>query len=105
MLDALGNAQSALLELQQQHFEILDENRQLKEQLSKETRFDRYFIEKTPLGGFVLRLKPEEVTAQEPDHRACPSCKEQERLSLLSEGKFSYDCQLRECGFSAEYTD
>lgn len=105
VLDALGNAQSALLELQQQHFELLDENRQMREQLAREARFDRYYVEKTPLGGFVLRLKPEEVTPQQPDHRACPNCREHGRLSMLAEEDLFYRCLVKDCGFLAEHTE
>jgi len=92
VLDALGNAQSALLELQQQHFELIDENRELKLKISKEERFDQYRMEKTPEGYFILNLKDEFVDADNPPHAICHVCREKGHKSILDESEAFYFC-------------
>lgn len=102
VLDALGNAQSALLELQQQHFELIDENRELKAKMSREERFDQYRLKETPQGGFILELKDEYVTGDNPPHNICPVCKEEGKLSVMPKGRNHYSCSA--CDYSAEHT-
>lgn len=92
VLDALGNAQSALLELQQQHFELIDENRELKLKVSKEERFDQYRMEKTPVGYFILNLKEEFVNVDNPSHAICHVCREKGIKSILNEAEAFYSC-------------
>ncbi|WP_372373245.1 hypothetical protein ACDI10_16395 [Vreelandella venusta] len=103
VLDALGNAQSALLELQQQHFELIDENRNLRQKLSQEERFEKYRMEKTPKGGFVLKLKKEFVSDDEPSHAICHVCKESGKVTVMNESSFSYSCPA--CQYVARIKD
>lgn len=99
VLDALGNAQSALLELQQQYFELIDENRNLKRQLSQEERFEKYRMEKTPKGGFILKLKEEYISDDEPPHAICHVCKESGKFIVMNESELSYTCPT--CQYAA----
>jgi len=92
VLDALGGAQTALLELQQQHFDLIDENRRLKEIISKDERFEQYRLERTAIGDFVMSLKDEHVTEDQPAHVICIRCKESGRVSVMNEDKYWYRC-------------
>tara|TARA_R110000796_G_scaffold252426_2_gene386721 strand:+ start:544 stop:1011 length:468 start_codon:yes stop_codon:yes gene_type:complete len=104
VLDALGNAQSALLELQQQHFDLIKENRELKEKLKEEQRFEDYVLRETsPVGGsFILELRTNLVDDDTPPHAICPQCKEDKRLSPLRKTPTDYVCS--KCSFVAPHT-
>ena len=99
MLDALGNAQSALLELQQQHFELIDENRELKAKLSKEERFDQYQMEKTPEGHFIMKLKNHLISDGHPSHAICHLCKDSGKFTIMDESNDYYSCPV--CNYLA----
>jgi len=100
VLDALGKAQSALLELQQQHFELMNENRKLKDKLKKEERFDDYVLRETPVGGrYILELRSECITPDRPAHAICPLCREDGRLIVMSKNDTHHSCS--KCRFSA----
>lgn len=92
IMEQLTTAQFSLFEMQQQHQAVIDENSQLKERLAKEARFDRYQLEQTPTGHFVLMFKKEDKTDGSPEHAICPVCKEDERLSVMPEDEYWYRC-------------
>lgn len=88
----LTNAQSDLLSMIVQQQELVEENRRLREEMAKEARFERYRLVETPMGDFILQLKEEHVTDEEPAHAICTYCSEEGRLSYLSKGSHRYRC-------------
>jgi len=92
IMDKLTSAQSDLLELLSEHYRLIDENRDLKQRLSKEERFILYRLERTATGDFVMTLKDEYVSTELPAHVICPKCKEDDRLSVMNEAEYWYRC-------------
>lgn len=99
IMEQLTSAQFGLFEMQQQHQELIDENRHLMEKLQKEERFERYRLVETPMGDYIRELKEEYVTEDEPAHAICVHCREDGRLSILSNEDLRYRC--RHCQRSA----
>lgn len=99
MMDKLTDVQGRLAATQVEHLELNEEVRRLKEQLASEQRFERYRLEKTPLGGYVMPLKDEHVTADCPPHVICHHCKEGGRVSIMNETSVRFSC--RACGYVA----
>tara|TARA_R110001599_G_scaffold153095_2_gene338248 strand:+ start:631 stop:984 length:354 start_codon:yes stop_codon:yes gene_type:complete len=91
-MDKLTTAQSDLLDLLTEHHRLVDENREMKIQLSKEARFDQYRMEKTPEGYFILNLKEEFVNADNPSHAICHVCREKGHKSIMDESEPFYFC-------------
>lgn len=92
IMDKLTTAQSDLLDLLTEHHRLIDENRDMKQKLSQEARFEQYRLEKTPKGYFVLKLKDEYVNDENPSHAICYLCKEQGKVTPMSEHSRSYAC-------------
>ncbi|WP_136254171.1 hypothetical protein [Onishia niordana] len=92
IMEQLTSAQFSLFEMQQQHQELIDENRQLKDQLEKAARFDKYQLQQTSTGDYVLVLKEEFAVDGTPKHAICPVCKEDERLAVMTEAEYWYRC-------------
>lgn len=92
IMEKLTTAQSDLLDLLTEHHRLIDENRDLKQRLSKEERFDQYRLERTSTGSFVMQLKDEHVSTETPAHVICVRCKEDNRLSVMTEDEYSYRC-------------
>ena len=102
IMDKLTTAQSDLLELLTEHHRLIDENRELKGQLSKEERFEQYRLKETERGGFVLELKDEYVTEDNPKHNICPACREEGKKSVMTKGSIYYNCST--CKYGAEHS-
>ncbi|GEK71835.1 hypothetical protein HHA04nite_03790 [Halomonas halophila] len=64
----------------------------MKEELAKEARFERLRLERTPTGDIVMPLKDEHITSDEPAHVICPVCKEDKRVSVMTEDEYWYRC-------------
>lgn len=92
IMDKLTTAQSDLLELLTEHHRLVDENRRLKEKLSKEARFENYYLCKTPVGHYIYKLKEEYVGEGEPSHSVCVKCREDGKRSILQEDDYGYIC-------------
>tara|TARA_B100000929_G_scaffold205405_1_gene163571 strand:- start:1996 stop:2448 length:453 start_codon:yes stop_codon:yes gene_type:complete len=92
IMDKLTTAQSDLLDLLTEHHRLIDENRQLNQRLSKEERFNLYRLERTSTGDFVMPLKDEHVSNEQPAHVICPTCKENDRWSVMNEDEYWYRC-------------
>ncbi len=92
IMEQLTSARFGLLEMQQQHQQLLDENRELKSLLERKQRFDKYRLERTPTGDMVMPLKDEFISSDEPAHVICPACKEDERVSIMTEDEYWYRC-------------
>nr|CDQ33970.1 hypothetical protein BN993_03421 [Virgibacillus halodenitrificans] len=105
IMDKLTTAQSDLLELLTEHHRLIDENRELKGQLSKEERFEQYRLEKTPFGGHVYQLKNEFVDQDNPEHAICAVCKENGRWSPLTKDDAYYICPNPECRHTTQHTE
>ncbi|WP_108447889.1 hypothetical protein [Halomonas sp. BN3-1] len=91
IMEQLTSAQFSLFEMQQ-HQELIDENRQLKDQLERAARFDKYQLQQTSTGDYVLVLKDEFAVDGTPKHVICPVCKEDERLAVMTEDGHWYRC-------------
>ncbi|MBA2780181.1 DUF2716 domain-containing protein [Billgrantia kenyensis] len=100
IIDQLTSAQSGLLELQQQHHQLIEENRQLRRKIDKEARFEQYRLERTPDGDYVYFLKIEFESPEHPLHAICPKCKEDGRLSPLGEEQYFYHCKTCKTSYS-----
>lgn len=92
IMEQLTSAQFGLFEMQQQHQQLLDENRELRSLLERQQRFDKYRMERTALGYIVLPLKDQYVSSDCPAHAICPRCKEDDRLSPMKEDQYRYLC-------------
>src|SRR5690554_2511441 len=92
IMEKLTTAQSDLLMMIVQQQDLVEENKRLKEELAKEARFERYRLERTPLGSHILQLKEEFVTPHNPHHPICPVCREDGRLSHLTKDECMYIC-------------
>ena len=92
ILEQLSSAQLGVLELQEKYQKVVEENRELKVLLEKARRFDDYQLEKTPLGGFILRLKDGSFNPENPSHAICTNCKEDGKVSVLQEYDTHYYC-------------
>lgn len=101
IMDKLTTAQSGLFEMQHQYQQLIEENQRLQQALEKEARFDRYRKEETPQGDWVLSLKEDFVTPDEPPHSICPLCREEGRYSLMSRNSSTYRCGF--CKYVAKY--
>ncbi|WFE73117.1 hypothetical protein P8S55_08460 [Halomonas sp. M1] len=101
IMGKLTSAQSDLLDLLTEHHRLIDENRELKGKLSKEERFEHYRLKETELGGFVLELKDEHVTEDNPKHNICPACREEGKKSVMTKGSVYYTCST--CDYKAEH--
>lgn len=98
---AIITLQSAVLNVQLQNQELLEENKRLKQEIidanNWEAESDKYTL--TEVGGrngIVYALKPEyETTA--PRHYLCPSCYEEKHKSILQSNRLvmnrtAYSC-------------
>lgn len=94
VMEKLTTAQSDLLSMIVQQQELAEENRRLKEELAKEEQFEHYRLERTPMGGFILQLKDEHVTQDEPAHAICQLCRDAGKRSILSENDYCYECGI-----------
>ncbi len=92
-MEKLASSQTDLVALLAENHELIDENRRLREKLQKTERFERYRLEQTPMGDFILQLKDKHVTDEEPTHAICTYCREEGKLSYLSEGSHRYRCR------------
>ena len=92
IMEQLTSAQFGLFEMQQQHQRLLDENRELKSLLEHQQRFDKYRLERTAVGDLVMPLKDEFISSDEPAHAICPACKEDQRVSVMTEDEYWYRC-------------
>ncbi len=99
IMEKLTTAQSALLSMLVQQQDLVQENSRLKEELAKEARFERYRLERTPMGGFILRLKEGYESEDEVAHSICHLCKEAGSRSILTENSYCYECGT--CGHRA----
>ncbi|NIC05760.1 hypothetical protein [Billgrantia bachuensis] len=103
ILEQLTSAQFGLLEMQQQHQQLLDENRQLREKVEKEERFECYRLERTRLGGYIMPLKEEYVSPDQPAHAICVHCREDGKRSVLAHYEYNYYCNS--CKTSVHHTE
>lgn len=99
IMEQLMEVQSKLAATQVEYQTLLEEMARLKADLDDKRRFEDYRLERTPMGGFILTLKEGFVTEDRPPHAICPRCKEDDRLSVLSESEFRFDCPA--CQFIA----
>lgn len=99
MMDKLMDVQGRLATTQVEHLELIEEAKQLKEQVASEQRFERYRLEKTPMGGYVMPLKDEYVTTDCPPHVICHHCRESGRVSIMNEASTQFSCKA--CGYVA----
>lgn len=99
VMEKLASSQSDLVALLAEHHELIDENRQLKEELEKQQRFNKYRLEWTEGGYLIMPLKEEHVTDDQPPHAICPRCKEDDRLSVMNDDGLWYKCTS--CGYLA----
>ncbi|UDM07804.1 hypothetical protein LG409_02565 [Halomonas sp. NyZ770] len=102
IMDKLTTAQSDLLELLTEHHRLVDENREMKLKLANEERFDQYRLKETQQGGFVLELKEEYVTEDNPKHAICQLCSQEGRLTPLNKDPQYYHCPR--CRVATEHT-
>jgi hypothetical protein len=98
---AIFGAQSAMIELQSKHQELLEENSHLKQKLIEIENWDveaqKYVL--TEVGsrkGVVYALKPEHRDSA-PLHYLCPECYQEKRKSILQNtgsisGRTGYFC-------------
>jgi len=105
IMDQLTAAQFGLFEMQQQYQQLIDENRELREQISKEERFNQYRLKETQQGGFVLELKDEYVTEDNPKHAICQLCSQEGRLTPLNKDPQYYHCPRRRVATEHTYHD
>ncbi|OLO06654.1 hypothetical protein BTW08_15980 [Salinicola sp. MH3R3-1] len=105
IMERLTSAQFTLTEVLQEHHALLDQVRQLREAQAREARFDRYHLEQTRRGYFVLRLDERQAGPYEPNHAICPRCKEDGKLAVMMENDEVLECIT--CRYSAwkEYPD
>lgn len=102
---SIADAQAQLLATMNECFKLTAENQELKKQLERDQRFDRYCMRKTEYSGDVIfTLKSDFVTQEEPAHDICPLCKEAERISYLAKSEHYYQCKYQGCGFLSKHT-
>lgn len=102
---SIADTQNQLLATLGECVRLTQENSDLKKQLEKDQRFDRYCIRKVEYSGDVIfTLKGEFVTQEEPAHDICPLCKEAGRVSYLAKDELYYRCKYLNCGFLSEHT-
>ncbi|MEA3251839.1 MAG: hypothetical protein U9Q35_09770 [Pseudomonadota bacterium] len=89
---AMTEITQKLMEIQQQNQSLFDENKRLKDKIENDKRFDRYRLEKTEGGEFILGVRSECLGEGEPLHFICFKCREDGFLSPLSESKEFYRC-------------
>ncbi|WP_417835240.1 MULTISPECIES: hypothetical protein [Pseudomonadota] len=94
IMDKLTTAQSDLLELLTEHHRLVDENREMQLRLSQEARFDQYRMERTLQGHFILSLKEDFVSTDNPPHAICHVCREKGTRSILDEAEHLYSCPV-----------
>lgn len=99
IMEKLMDVQSTLNATQIEYQALLEEVTRLQAELDDKQRFEDYRLERTPMGDFILTLKEGCVTDDRPPHSICPRCKEDGRLSVLSESEHRLAC--RACRFSA----
>ncbi|MDR5857963.1 hypothetical protein FZZ93_02355 [Halomonas eurihalina] len=92
IMEQLTTAQFSLFELQQQHQQLLDENKALRDQIESDRRFSQYRLEQTPAGSYIMPLRDEYVSEEFPQHSICHVCREKGTLSILSEYPNLYIC-------------
>ena len=92
VMEQLMNVQAELASTQVEYQALFEEVKRLRAELDNETRFDDYRLERTPMGGFIFSLRDKHVTEDRPPHSICPCCKEDGRLSVLSDSEYRYDC-------------
>lgn len=99
VMEQLMEVQSRLSSMQVEYQALLEETTRLKAELDDKKRFEDYRMERTPMGGYILTLKENCVTEDNPPHSICPLCKEDGRLSPLAESEYRFDCPA--CQFIA----
>jgi len=92
VMEQLAEVHSKLADTQAEYQSLLEEVERLRGELDNKARFDDYRMEKTPMGGYILPLRDEYVTDDRPPHAICHPCKEDGRLSVLTETEYRYVC-------------
>lgn len=92
IMDQLMSVQADLASTQTEYQALLEEVSRLKAALDNEERFQDYRMEKTPMGGYVMPLRDECATDDRPPHAICPQCREDSRLSVMTETEYRYVC-------------
>ncbi|WP_237673569.1 hypothetical protein [Vreelandella profundi] len=103
IMDKLTTAQSDLLDLLTEHHRLIDENRGMKHELSQKARFEQYRMEKTPKGYFILKLRDEHISDDNPAHAICYLCKEEGKATPMSENSRNFCCPI--CNYVAWIQD
>lgn len=99
IMEQLMEVQSQLSSTQVEYQALLEEVSRLKSELDDKRRFDNYRLERAPMGGYIFTLKAGCVTEDCPPHSICPRCKEDGRLSVLTDTEYRFDCPA--CPFVA----
>ncbi|WP_087112073.1 hypothetical protein [Halomonas citrativorans] len=92
IMDKLTTAQGDLLDLVIDHYQLIKENRELKQRLSNKDLFSQYRLVQVAAGDYIMSLKDEYVSDEQPVHAICIKCKSEDRLSIMTEDEFSYQC-------------
>ena len=94
IMDKLTSAQSALLEMQLEHQNLINENQELRKKLSQEAQFDKYSLKRTSSGGVVWQIK-NDIAEYEGiiEHAICPKCRVESRLMPLDYYVTHYQCR------------
>lgn len=90
--DKLTTAQSDLLDFVLEHYQLLEENRDLKIRLCNRDTFTQYRLETVAAGDYILSLKDEHISDEQPAHAICIKCRSEDRLSVMTEDEFWYQC-------------
>ena len=99
IMEQLMDVQSQLSATQVEYQTLLEEVSRLKGALDDKRRFDDYRLVRAPMGGYILTLKEECVTEDGPPHSICPRCKEDGRLSVMTDTDYRFYCPA--CPFAA----
>ncbi|SDJ24314.1 hypothetical protein SAMN04487867_12974 [Vreelandella titanicae] len=92
IMERLMAVQSELFSKQQENHALLEEVKLLKAKIESDQRFEKYRLQKTPMGYYTMPLRDEFVTEDQPRHSICHVCREKGIRSILSENKFMYAC-------------
>ena len=101
---SIADAQAQLLATMNECFKLTAENQELKKQLEKNHKFERYALCPTSTNSIVLALKDEFVTAEEPMHYICVNCRDDGVFSPLSHTReMEYYCTKTGCEFGKNH--
>ena len=104
LADSIIGLQNTIFSIQSKNYQLLEENRDLKEQLNGlcgwEKVTDRYELVEVCSGVHLYRLK--EMHNDEPAHYLCPNCFSSQKKSILVRGAktingITYMCASPEC--------